>query len=136
VTSPPRAGDLVLVADDEADMRDLLCDVLGGAGLQTVTASDGQQVVDQARHYRPALIILDVMMPKMDGYTTLARLRDEPTTRNIPVIVLTAQHGPVYRTLSAGVGAVAHLTKPFSPQRLTDLVTRALDEAAARGTRR
>ncbi len=122
-----RDGDLVLVADDEAEVRDLVCEVLGDAGLRTMTAGDGDEVVEQALAHRPALIIMDVMMPRMDGYTTLTRLRGQPVTREIPVIVLTGQSEPVYRTLSAGVGAVAHLTKPFSAEQLTDTVLRVLE---------
>lgn len=126
--SAPGSGgaDLILVADDEAEVRDLVCEVLADAGLRTVTAADGHQAVEQALAHRPALIILDVMMPRMDGYSTLTRLRGQPMTKDIPVIVLTGQAEPVYRTLSAGVGAVAHLTKPFSADQLTDTVRRAL----------
>lgn len=119
-------GPLVLVADDDAAVRDLVCEMLAEAGFRTLTAADGDEVTAQVLAYRPALIILDVMMPNMDGYTTLTRLRGRPDTRAIPVIVLTGQPEPVYRTLSAGVGAVAHLTKPFSPRQLTDTVRRAL----------
>jgi CheY-like chemotaxis protein len=133
VTDASSAGKLVLVADDEQEMRDLVCFVLGDAGLRTVTAADGEEVLDQALRHQPALIIMDVMMPNMDGYTTLTRLRDQPTTKGIPVIVLTAQQEPVHRTLSAGLGAVAHLAKPFSARELTDLVSRALGGVPAGG---
>jgi CheY-like chemotaxis protein len=122
---------LVLVADDDAEVRDLVCEVLREAGFVTETASDGDEVAEQARRAAPRLIILDVMMPRMDGYTTLTRLRGNPATRDIPVIVLTGQAEPVYRTLSAGVGAVAHLTKPFSPEELTRTVRRVIAEAPA-----
>jgi two-component system, OmpR family, response regulator len=122
---------LVLVADDDAEVRDFVCEVLRGAGFVTETASDGDEVAEQARRAAPRLIILDVMMPRMDGYTTLTRLRGHPATRDIPVIVLTGQAEPVYRTLSAGVGAVAHLTKPFSPEELTRTVRRVIAEAPA-----
>lgn len=125
------AGRLVLVADDEAPVRDLVCELLAEAGFRTIAASDGDQVADQAIEHRPALIILDVMMPNMDGYTALARLRGHLLTKDIPVIVLTGQTQPVYRTLSAGVGAVAHLTKPFSPRQLTETVRRVLGEGPA-----
>jgi CheY-like chemotaxis protein len=124
VSPPP----LVLVADDDAEVRDFVCEVLREAGFGTVTATDGDEVAEQARRAAPRLIILDVMMPRMDGYTTLTRLRGHPATRDIPVIVLTGQAEPVYRTLSAGVGAVAHLTKPFSPEQLTRAVRRAIFE--------
>ncbi len=122
---------LVLVADDDPEVRDFVCEVLREAGFVTATATDGDEVAEQARRATPRLIILDVMMPRMDGYTTLTRLRGHPATRDIPVIVLTGQAEPVYRTLSAGVGAVAHLTKPFSPEQLTRTVRRVIAEAPA-----
>ena len=124
------AGPLVLVADDDEAVRDLVCDMLAEAGFRTLAAADGDEVAAQALAHHPAVIILDVMMPIMDGYTTLSRLRGRPETKAIPVIVLTGQSEPVYRTLSAGVGAVAHLTKPFSARQLTDTVRRALGSPA------
>jgi len=127
----PRCTPLVLVADDEPEIRELVRDVLAQAGFQTITAADGEDVIDLALARRPDAIVLDIMMPGVDGYTTLTRLRGHPMTQDIPVIVLTAQEAPVYRTLSFGVGAVAHVTKPFSPRRLADLVARILDPRSA-----
>jgi CheY-like chemotaxis protein len=122
---------LVLVADDDSEVRDFVCEILRDAGFGTVTAADGDEAAEQARRVLPRLIILDIMMPRMDGYTALARLRGHPATRDIPVIVLTGQVEPVYRTLSAGVGAVAHLTKPFVPDQLTSMVRRVITENPA-----
>jgi CheY-like chemotaxis protein len=133
MTAAPGASPspLVLVVDDDSEVRDFVCEILREAGFGTATATDGDEVPEQARRVAPRLIILDVMMPRMDGYTALARLRGHPATRDIPVIVLTGQTEPVYRTLSAGVGAVAHLTKPFVPEQLTSMVRRAITEASA-----
>lgn len=117
---------LVLVADDEPAVRNLVCEVLGEAGFRTVMAADGDEVMSLALERQPALIVMDVMMPNMDGYTTLTRLRGHPRTKEIPVIILTGQIEPVYRTISAGVGAVAHVTKPFSPRQLAEMVERVL----------
>lgn len=122
---------LVLVADDEPAIRSLVCEVLAEAGFRTVPAADGDQVVGLALERQPALIVMDVMMPNMDGYTTLTRLRGHALTKEIPVIMLTGQLEPVYRTISAGVGAVAHLTKPFSPRQLTEIVERILTAGRA-----
>jgi two-component system sensor kinase FixL len=125
------SGPLVLVGDDEEMMLDLVCDVLREAGFRTVTASDGAEVIELVHRHQPVLIVLDVMMPKMDGYTALTRLRSHPMTSEVPVIVLTGQVDPVYRALSEGVGAVAHVTKPFSPQQLVETVKRILAERTA-----
>lgn len=121
----------MLVGDDELMVRDLVCEILGESGFRTVTASDGDEVIRLAHAHQPALILLDVMMPRMDGYTTLTRLRGHPLTADVPVIVLTGQTDPVYRRLSEGVGAVAHVTKPFSPSQLTDTVRRVLGAGPA-----
>ncbi len=120
---------VVLVADDESAVRELVCEVLETAGFQAVPVSDGEEVVARAVAARPDLIVLDVLMPGIDGYTALMRLQGERQTAHIPVVILTGRAEPIYGTLSAGVGAVAHLTKPFSPRHLTDLVRRVLAPA-------
>jgi CheY-like chemotaxis protein len=117
---------VVLVADDDPLVRDLVSDVLAEAGFRTVRAADGAEVLDLALQQKPSLILLDVIMPKLDGYTTLTRLRGHRATRNIPVIILTGQGGPLYETISFGAGATAHMTKPFSPRQLMDTVERVL----------
>ncbi|HEV8309436.1 MAG TPA: response regulator [Methylomirabilota bacterium] len=121
-------GPLILVADDDPMIREFVCEVLAEAGFRTLDANDGEEAAERAMEYQPAAIIMDVMMPNMDGYTTLTRLRGHPATKQIPVIVLTGQAEPVYRTLSAGVGATAHLTKPFLPHELTDILRQVLAE--------
>jgi CheY-like chemotaxis protein len=119
---------LVLVGDDDPAIRELLSDVLAEAGFRSVRATNGEEVMDLAVRQKPALIVLDVIMPKMDGYTTLTRLRGNRVTRDIPVVILTGQPGPIYQTLSYGAGATAHITKPFSPRQLMDTVERVLGD--------
>lgn len=123
---PGPGSRLALVVDDEIEIRDLVCEILGAAGFRTLTAADGEEALTLAGEHRPSLIVMDVMMRTMDGYTALTRLRGDPATRDIPVIMLTGQDAPLYRTLSFGVGATAHLTKPFSPALLTATVWRVL----------
>jgi len=120
------AAPIILVIDDDPEIRELVCEVVAQAGFVTVTANDGEEGLALAEARRPALIVMDVMMRGVDGYTALTRLRGRPATRDIPVIILTGQEEPIYRTLSLGVGAVAHLTKPFSPAVLIDTVRRVL----------
>ena len=112
---------LALVADDEAEVRQLVGDVLAEVGFETLTARDGLELLDLAARHRPQLIVADVMMPNMDGYTAVARLRGHPATAGIPVIMLTGCADPAYGQLSEGMGAAAHLTKPFSPILLGEL---------------
>jgi CheY-like chemotaxis protein len=121
-----REAPLVLVGDDELAVRDLVCEILGDAGYRTVTAASGDEVVRLAQEHQPVLVVLDLMMPGMDGYTTMTRLRGHPLTAAVPVIVLTGQTDPVYRSLSRGVGAEAHVTKPFSAAGLAATVRQVL----------
>ena len=129
--APPRPAEtgphrLVLVADDDEAVRDLVSVVLAEAGFRTVRAADGAEVMPLALKYRPALVVMDVIMPHLDGYTTMTRLRNHPATKDIPVVILTGQASSLYQTLSFGVGATAHLTKPFSPRQLMDTVEQVL----------
>src|SRR5262249_11366656 len=122
VTSDPAdPRPLALVADDEAEVRGLVGEVLADAGFEIVLARDGLELVELATRHRPHLIVADVMMPGMGGYTAVARLRGQAGPAEIPIIMLTGCVGPGYQELSAGRGASAHLTKPFSPLLLGEL---------------
>jgi CheY-like chemotaxis protein len=106
---------LALIADDEDEVRRLVGEILAEVGFDTMTARDGLELLDLAARHQPQLIVADVMMPKMDGYTAVARLRGQPATARIPIIMLTGCMDPSYGQLSAGMGVAAHMTKPFSP---------------------
>lgn len=122
------AGPVVLIVDDDAGVRELVSKILGRAGFRPVTADDGERVVELALEHHPALIILDIMMPQVDGYTTVVRLRGHPPTRKIPVIMITGRTESWFPLLSADMGVVAHLQKPFAPQQLLDAVQAALGQ--------
>jgi two-component system, OmpR family, response regulator AdeR len=117
---------LALVVDDDMAVRDLVCTILEKAGYRTVAASDGDQVVDLALAHVPDVIVMDLKMERVDGYTTLTRLQGHAGTQAIPVIMLTGQSEHRYKALSAGVGAVAHMIKPFSRRQLVELVQRTV----------
>jgi CheY-like chemotaxis protein len=112
---------LAIVADDEAEVRQLVSEILAEVGFDTLSARDGVELVDLASRHRPALIIADVMMPGMDGYTAVTRLRGQPETAGIPIIMVTGCTDPAYGELSEGLGVSAHLTKPFSALLLGEL---------------
>jgi CheY-like chemotaxis protein len=120
-SGPADPRPVALIADDEAEVRGLVGEVLADAGFEIVLARDGLELVELAARHRPQLIVADVMMPSMDGYTAVARLRGQAATADIPVIMVTGCTDPAYAELSAGMGACAHLTKPFSPRRLGEL---------------
>jgi DNA-binding response OmpR family regulator len=109
---------LVLVADDDRDILELVAFRLERAGYDVVTADDGVQALAVADERAPDLAVLDVMMPRMDGYEVTRRLRGRSDTERIPVILLTArvQEADVQRGFDAG--ADDYLKKPFSPQEL------------------
>jgi len=111
-------GPLVLVADDDDDIRSLVIFRLERSGYRTVVARDGEEALALALERVPALAVLDVMMPKLDGYEVTRRLRSEDATRGMPVILLTAraQDADVARGFESG--ADDYIRKPFSPQEL------------------
>ena len=117
---------LALVVDDDPEIRDLIGEVLEEFGILTVAMAEPGAVLEQAAAHRPALIVLDVMMPGMDGYTLAAHLRDDSRTSRIPIVFITGQTEPMYRTLSVDAGAVAHVQKPFTVATLRAAVGRAL----------
>ncbi len=109
---------LVLVADDDPDILDLVTFRLDRAGYEVVQAHDGQEALDTALARTPDLCVLDVMMPRLDGYEVTRRLREADATRSVPIILLTAraQESDVERGFEAG--ATDYVRKPFSPQEL------------------
>lgn len=118
MSEPAADAPLVLVADDDADILALVAFRLEKAGYRVVTAADGEQALALARERMPALAVLDVMMPRLTGYEVTKQLRAGETTKDIPVILLTArvQEADVARGFEAG--ADDYIKKPFSPQEL------------------
>ena len=116
----------ILAVDDERHIVRLVQVNLERAGYQVLTAFDGKEAMKKVEADKPDLIVLDVMMPRMDGFEVLKRLQANPDTRGIPVIMLTAkaQDADVFRGWSSGVSA--YLTKPFNPLELVTFVRRIL----------
>ena len=114
----------ILAVDDERHIVRLIQVNLERSGYQVVTAFDGAEALKKVEAERPDLIVLDVMMPKMDGFEVLKRLQANPETRDIPIIMLTAkaQDADVFRGWSSGVSA--YLTKPFNPLELLTFIKR------------
>lgn len=117
-----RAQPVVLVADDEEDIRELIVFRLENSGYTVIEAHDGAEALELARSEKPDLAVLDVMMPKMDGYELTQRLREDEATRRMPIILLTArtQEADVEHGFSAG--ADDYIRKPFSPEELRSRV--------------
>jgi DNA-binding response OmpR family regulator len=124
----------VLVIDDEAPIR-LLCRVnLEAEGMEVVEASDGPSGLEKARQERPDVVLLDVMMPGLDGWQVAEELLDDERTSGIPIIFLTARAEFRDRARGLDLGGVDYVTKPFNPIELAPLVE-DLVARVARGER-
>ena len=124
----------VLVIDDEAPIR-LLCRVnLEAEGMRVLEAPDGSTGLELARELRPDVVLLDVMMPGVDGWLVAEQLVADERTRDIPIVFLTARAEFRDRARGLDIGGVDYVTKPFNPLDLAPLV-RALLERLARGER-
>jgi two-component system, OmpR family, alkaline phosphatase synthesis response regulator PhoP len=113
----------VLVADDEKHIVQLIKLYLTNEGFRVETAADGQEVLEKARRLRPDLIVLDLMMPRVDGWEVCRRLRKES---NVPVIMLTARTDDVDKIVGLELGADDYVTKPFNPRELVARVKAVL----------
>jgi two-component system, OmpR family, alkaline phosphatase synthesis response regulator PhoP len=123
----------ILAVDDERHIVRLVEVNLQRAGYEVVTAYDGREALEKVKSESPDLVVLDVMMPYMDGFEVLKNLKGDPTTAEIPVIMLTAkaQDADVFRGWQSGVDC--YLTKPFNPMELLTFVKRIFDSTASTG---
>ena len=117
----------ILIVDDETQIVDICKDYLKAAGYETITASDGVQGVALARREKPDLIVLDLMMPEMDGLDVCREIRRES---NVPIIMLTARVEETDKLIGLELGADDYITKPFSPRELVARVRVVLRRAA------
>lgn len=120
----------ILVADDEADVLSLISTSLIGAGFEVSPALDGSEALTKARSDRPALIVLDIMMPNLSGLEVCKQLKRDNHTQHIPIILLTAKAGEIDRVLGFELGADDYVTKPFSPRELVLRVQSILRRSA------
>lgn len=130
----------ILVVDDEPEAVELIAFNLRQAGFSVTSAADGAEALQKARAQLPDLIVLDVMLPEMDGFEVCKLLRRESATGRIPIVMLTAKAAEVDRVLGLELGADDYVVKPFSPRelllRVRKLLARAQPEAAPRETLR
>ncbi len=111
----------ILVADDEQDIR-LLVNNLLGEDYIVLEASNGEEAVNIARIEKPDLILMDIMMPKVDGYTACHALKIHPATKEIPVVMLTGIGHRLNKKLAEEIGAQGYVTKPFRSQELLEVI--------------
>lgn len=116
----------ILCVDDERDVTELVSFHLARAGYDIRTATSGREALDSVQQQKPDLIVLDLMLPDIDGFGVCEILRRQPTTATIPIVILTAWATTDARHLGLELGALDYLTKPFSPKDLVHRVARLL----------
>lgn len=114
----------VLVVDDEPVIRELVSAMLEGGGVEVRTVPDGSRAVPEARRFRPDLVLLDIVLPGLDGIAVLRLLKTDPVLVGVPVYMLTARARPSDREAASRAGADGYIEKPFKGQALQALVAR------------
>jgi DNA-binding response OmpR family regulator len=130
-TDEGRVVTVVLVADDDADIRDLVAFKLEQAGFEVISVEDGRTALDQARSRNPTLAVLDVSMPGLSGIDVCRMLRADPATADMLVVMLTARVQEQDVEGGFNAGADDYVTKPFSPRELVSRVQALLSRARA-----
>ncbi len=118
----------ILLVDDEKDMVFAVKMQLEAQDFEVLTATDGQEALDKVHRDKPDLIILDVMLPKIDGYKVCRMLKFDKKYKNIPIIMFTARIQETDKKVGYEVGADAYLTKPFEPKALIEQMNQLLKE--------
>ncbi len=112
----------VLIVDDDPLILEVLKTVLDLEEFRVTTAADGEQALAQLAVERPDVVVCDVMMPGLDGFEVCRRIKDDPATAGLPVVLLTARDRPEDRAAGEAAGCDAYLTKPFSPLYLIEVI--------------
>ena len=131
---PAGSAPLVLLVDDERAIRTICRVNLEGDGLAVTEATDGAEALEEIRREPPSLVLLDVMMPRVDGWSVAEQLAADDETREIPVVFLSARAAQEDRLRAQELGAVGYVVKPFDPIELSGTVRDVL-ERVARGER-
>ena len=126
----------MLVADDNGDTRRVVRWMLEQKGYAVIEAADGQQAVAAAVSHRPDLILMDLVMPVLDGFDAVTRLREHPELRDVPVVAMTARDVAASRDMAEDVGFDQYLSKPLDFLRLNVVIEKLLGGRPARGAHR
>jgi DNA-binding response OmpR family regulator len=116
----------VLVVDDLPTELELICRTLQNAGIEVLRANDGDEAINRLREESADLVILDVVMPRMNGFEVIRELRDNEKTKKTPIILCTQKNTDIDKSWGMELGADAYITKPFDPQQLVSTVKRLL----------
>jgi len=128
----PDARNRILIVDDEPDLLSVLHFGLEAAGFDVIEATDGEQGLELARKKNPNLIVLDLMLPRVDGYKVCRTLKFDERYRKIPIFILSARSGEADRRLALELGADAYITKPYDMKDLVGRIRERLDPPATK----
>ncbi len=117
-----RRGGKVLVVDDDPGVIQILGVNLAHAGFNVISAQDGTEALTRASQEKPDLVLLDIILPDMDGIAVCRQLKEAPPTAHIPVIIISARGDSEHRAAAAAAGAEQYITKPFNPAEIIALV--------------
>jgi CheY-like chemotaxis protein len=123
----------VLVVDDEEDSRDICTTLLRHYGYHVLQATDGEYAVQLAREQRPDLILMDLMLPKLDGWSAGEWIKRDPQTADIPIIALTVHFSEADQARARASGFDSYLIKPCEPNRVLEEVQQLIGQATAEG---
>lgn len=112
----------ILAVDDSPTMRDMVCHTLRDAGYEAVEADDGAKALEISRQMTFDLIITDLNMPNMDGFTLIEQVRANPTTQYVPILMLTTEADAQKKERGKAAGATGWIVKPFNPEKLVEVV--------------
>ncbi len=116
----------ILIADDRSEVVVLVKVTLEGEGYRTIEASDGREALEKIRLEKPDLVLLDILMPKMNGFEVLSQLKKDPVLKEIPIIMLTAKGQKSDQEKGKELGATGYIIKPFSPSALLERIEEIL----------
>ena len=112
----------VMVVDDSVTLREMIADLLKGRGLNVTVASDGVEALEQIKTNRPDLVVLDIVMPRMNGYEVCRRLKSDPKTQSLPVVMCSSKSEEFDRYWGMKQGADAYIPKPVDQEQLLQTV--------------
>jgi len=116
----------ILVVDDVPSELEIICRILLDVGLEVIRAGNGEEAIARIREMSPDLVVLDVVMPRMNGFEVIRELRSDRKTAHLPVVFCTHKNTDIDKAWGTDLGADAYLGKPFEPQQLVNIVQRLL----------
>jgi len=132
----PQAAPVIMVVDDSLTVRKITSRLLEREGYQVVTAKDGLDALEQLRDVLPAAMLVDIEMPRMDGFDLTRNVRGDARTRHIPIIVISSRTAEKHRAQAQSLGVNAFLGKPFQEAELLEQLEQVRDEIRTAGTAR